>query len=1052
MPNIAGDASFGLQIPDAFWDEIRIKSLPGFLQVLEGISWHDGDQALTNSNHRNLSFVEARARQVEDWGSVETAPDLLALLTFLASNSFDSYKLQVTKFMVRLIAATNSEHLIGKILSVPGPSMEALGEKLLKDAIALGNLRLIRVLLDSGLDLNSQIFPQDDSDSVTTPLCYAIEELEFEVVQLLLKCGADPNGHHKILTCQNRPWPLGEAIEAANYDLVKLLIDNGASSESEFEQKHQNSALMKAVARPTPGADIVRLLLDNKARVDFVDEEGGNCLINALISQGDWDDWYGPHEMDETDGVDERYERYQMEILDVCRLLVEAGASLDCQLLSATGYPRTALERAADLGLEATFRYLLGQGARLTNHCIYYAAHGGNEDLVHFLLDQGFDPNSSLENLEYPLLAAIRGGHSGIARTLVEHGADVEPVVQLFGSRFRLHTPLQAACRHGDSELVAILLHRGADVNARASHDLNDHNLDHTALSAAIENGQYDVVCMLLDAGADVNTQPTSCGSTALTSAIDKGMKGIVERLLSCGARLEGGGLGAPTALQAAIRLNDRETVNKLLSAGANIDEWHECETPLTQAIEANNYELVHRLIDAGADINNPSARLYGRTALEAAAAAGNSFLFRRLLSIGADPFDPQALLMAVKKLLDIGTIKALLERHKFIYGQMKKGFGGTALQMAVLMKNMPILEALLDAGIPADSVSQQSYHQPFRDDYPDYSLVPGETALGTAIRLWEDENMSKFFMKLLSYGANPSGPVLGTTPPRYIHSVKTALVATIEGGKTNLLQKLLDAGANVSTPATGTSGQTALQAAAWSGRLSIVRMLFEHGAQVDEEPAEDGGVTALQAASIGGYTAIVSLLLKKGANVNASGARHNGRTALEGAAEYGRIATIQLLLDAGAAVHGEGEQQYKNSLQYATKAGHLAAMRLLQRHHANSNVTTRRLEPPEHGTDLSSPRRHDATPEFTFEGAIPGATLPFPDPGAGATESSSAHKNVSGPFHSAGDHNFATEPVLLSPSFEPTFDFDYPIMDIEDIFNPDWLDPLPEQPSETYF
>lgn len=1009
---------------------------------MEGNTWHSDDQVLTNSNHRNLSFAEARARQVGYWRSVETVPDILALLTFLASNCFESNELKVTKFMIRLIEETKAEHLIGKILSVPGPSTEALGEKLLQEAISLGNLRLLRVLLDSGLDLNSQI---GRSYHDITPLCYAIRKRDFEVVQLLLERGADPNGHHKILDHPNLPWPLAVAIEVVDYDLVKLLIDNGASLELEYEGKYQASALMEAAA--TRSADIVGLLLENKARVDFVNGEGENCLINALPLR--WE-------------VEDLDEDYEMEISDICHQLVEAGAALDCKTLPGTGDPRTILEKVADLGIEEIFRYLLDQGAGLTSHCIYYAARGGSEDLVRFLFDQGLDPNSNLENLEYPLLAAIREGHSGIARTLIENGAEVQPAVDVFGSGFRLFTPLQAACYYGDSELVSVLLDRGANVNAPASNDLKDADLDQTALSAAITSRQYNIVCMLLDAGADVNAPPAGHGSSVLTSAIENGLKGIVERLLACGANLEAGGRGASTALQAAILLNDTETVNKLLLAGANIDvvldQWHKCETPLTQAIEAKNYELMHRLIDGGANINNPSARLYGRTALEAAAAAGNSFLFRRLLSIGADPFDPQALLMAVEKSVDIETIKALLERHKEVYGQMKKEFGGTALQMAVKMKNMPILETLLDAGIPADSVSQKSYHQPLRHDYPDYRVVQGETALGTAIRLWEDEDMSKFVMKLLSYGANPSGPVLVTNPP------KSALVATIEYGKTNLLQKLLQAGANVFTPATGIRGRTALQAATSSGRLSIVRMLFEHGAQVNEEPAEDGGVTALQAASIGGYTAIVSLLLAKGANVNASGARRNGRTALEGAAEYGRIDTIQLLLDAGASVHGEGEQQYKNSVQFATNGGHLTVIRLLQRHHASSSATLRRLEAPEQllgmdrqssselGAGRSSPRCHDGAPKFTFEGAITGTPLPFTQPDAGAIEPSSAHWNVSGPLPFVGDHNLATEADLSSPSFDVDVNFDYPIMDIEDIFHPLWLDLPPEQLLETYF
>ncbi|ERF71551.1 hypothetical protein EPUS_00540 [Endocarpon pusillum Z07020] len=939
------------------------------------------------------------------------------LLTFLASNSFGSDEANVTKFMVRLIEATKAEHIIGKILCVPGPSTEALGEKLFQEAISLRNLQLLRVLLDSGLDLNSQMC-RCLYGGITTPLCRAIKKGNFEVVELLLEHGADPNGHHKILDQQDLDWPLIVAIRKDDYDLVELLIKSGVSLESEYEKKYQTSALLEAAASLNP--KIVRLLLENKAEVDFVTQEGENCLIKALPARwGIWD-------------LDKCSRREN--ISDIVQQLVKAGAALDCRFLSPfeDPEPKTVLERAADLGHEKVFQYLLDRGAGITSHCVYYAARGGNEDLVRFLLDQELDPSSSLDNLEYPLLAAIREGHYSIARMLIEHGVEVKPVIT--GRGFRLYTPLQAACVYGDLELVPILLDRGADVNAQASLNADDDYDDQTALSAAIDNRYEDIVCMLLDAGADANAWPP---------------------FHACDVDLEASEHGTLTALQAAISLNDAETVSKLLIAGANVNvvlrEHHECETPLTQAIEGNNYELIHRLIDGGADINNPSARLYGRTALEAAAKAGNSFHFRRLLSMGADPFDPQALLVAVEKSLDIEIVKALLEKHKLVYGQFRKGFGGTALQMAVKMKKMSILETLLDAGIPADSVSQKSYKQPFHDSSP-HSLVQGETAFGTAIRLWEDEDMSQFVMKLLSCGANPSGPVVVTIP------VKTALVATIEYGKANLLQMLLEAGANVAASATGKLGRTALQAAAASGRLSMVKILIEHGAQVNDEPAEDGGVTALQAASIGGYTAIVSLLLSKGANINAPCAQRNGRTALEGAAEHGRIDMIQLLLDAGAAVHDEGERQYKNSVQFAKKGGHLTALRLLQRHHAASMVTSRQA--PEQqllGMDWQSSSElgagqtlsHDIAPNFSFDDYISPLSFTQPD---GAAEPSTACWDVSFPLPSVGENNPVPAPVLSTPSFDIAADFDYPSMDIEDIFHTfDWDQP-PEQCLGTSF
>ena len=1015
---------FDLQVPDALWDEISVNILPVLSRVFEGNTWLAGDKVLISPGHTELTLSEARSSCVGSSRSIEAVPEILTLLTFLASNSFSTQKVNVTTLMIRLIEATKTEDLITKILCVPGPSTEALGEKLFQEAITRGNLRLLRVLLDSGLDPNSQMC-RIFLDGAVSPLCYAIAIGDTEVVDLLLKRGADPNGNHEFLDQEALRSPLIVAIDANNDALVVLLIENGASLDLQFGEMGQVSPLYHAASCLNP--DIVRILLKNNVRVDFVDSDGENCLLKAFPP---------PWKMKDV------YSYYTEEIItDIVHQLVEGGASLDCRVVSEVGdfSPRTVLERAADLGLGDVFRYLLDQGAVMTSPCVYYAARSGSEDLVRFLLDQGLDPSSSLENLEYPLLAAIEEGHSDIATMLIQRGAVVEPKLEYYPGRLRHPTPLQAACLGGHSELVATLLARGADVNAYPPWDLGDSGPERKALSAAIEYGDEDIIFLLLDAGAEVNVPLPEYVPSALTLSIQKGLKNVTERILACNILLEDGGKGAPTALQAAINVNDAVTIDKLLLAGANInvalDEGHEYETPLTQAIEGKNYELIHRLIDGGADVNNPSARLYGRTALEAAASICDPFLFYRLLGMGADPFDPQALFTAVRKSLGIEAITALLEKHKAVYGQIQNEFGGMALQIAVKLKQMPVLKALLDAGIPADSISQQSYKQqlfnwhPYHDD-----IVQGETALGTAIRLWEDEDMPDIVMKLLSCGANPSGRVSFSYP------VKTALVATIENGKANLLKMLLEAGANVSTPATGERERTALQAAASSGRLSMVRTLIDYGAQINEKPAMDGGITALQAASIGGFTAIVQFLLSKGAEVDAPGAQQNGRTALEGAAEYGRVDTIQLLLDAGAAVHGEGERQYKNSVQFGTKWGHLTVVRMLQRHHAKT-MGAFSQNPVQEVVDTNW-ERDMAVPNICFDDYMSAHSSLQPD--TGKAEPPTSNWDIYSLLIVTGDNISATALAFSSPGVDMDANYDCPIFSIEDYLHPLWTDELP--------
>ncbi|KAL5585649.1 hypothetical protein FOVSG1_013341 [Fusarium oxysporum f. sp. vasinfectum] len=93
-----------------------------------------------------------------------------------------------------------------------------------------------------------------------------------------------------------------------------------------------------------------------------------------------------------------------------------------------------------------------------------------------------------------------------------------------------------------------------------------------------------------------------------------------------------------------------------------------------------------------------------------------------------------------------------------------------------------------------------------------------------------------------------------------------------------------------------------ALQAASDGGHIQVVDRLLDAGADVNAAAAAKyGGRTALQAASAGGHIQVVDQLLEAGADVNAAAAEFEGRTALKAASAGGHIQVVDRLLDAGA-------------------------------------------------------------------------------------------------------------------------------------------------------
>jgi ankyrin repeat protein len=480
---------------------------------------------------------------------------------------------------------------------VAGASLDATSHPVV-DAVRAGDAVKLRALIKQHADVN---LTQEDG---TTALHWAVRSSDKATVMMLLGAGANPmaanrygvkplslaaiNGDAAIVDAllkagadANTANPEGEtalmtASRSGALDVVKTLLARGADPNAK-EKWLQETALMWAAAENH--ADVVKALIEGGAAIDQKSWVTDTPILGFPESGG-------PNTPFPRGGWTALMYAARQNSRDAIRVLTEKGANLNLQDPQGA----TALELAIiNLHYDAA-ALMLDKGAdpNISDETgmspLYATVHMNTLIWVQGRPAPALESNGEVD-------AAV------LVNRLLDHGANVN--VQLKKAILKRHhyfladrtmiegaTPLMRAAKYGDAGLAKILLERGADPKLKTK-DGNTALLIATGLGLPgvtgedprlvhpSEDGSVEIIKMLLDRGMDIN-QANEQGLTALHGAVQRGQgtgngsgEKIIRLLAERGAKLDAKDKKGRTPLDMA-RAGEGQILNRVEDSGPN--------------------------------------------------------------------------------------------------------------------------------------------------------------------------------------------------------------------------------------------------------------------------------------------------------------------------------------------------------------------------------------------------------------------------------------------------------------------------------------------------
>ncbi|XP_057318326.1 uncharacterized protein LOC130663224 [Microplitis mediator] len=397
-------------------------------------------------------------------------------------------------------------------LLINAPSIDVnlsidLHEPLIHKAIRQNNYEIIKCLIEHGANINTvhdletplniaisngnkevvELLIENKADVKAAPgflnslLHMAIKKNNFEILDILINI--DPT---EVYPSYGQP-PLLTAVRENNFEMTRYLIKFGADVNTCYDYPLH-------IAVNNNNKNIVKLLIENKANVNFITESGVSALGIAV----------------------------EEESFELVKILLDSGANIN--LSSDKDY--SPLQHAIMKGNYRIAKYLINHGANINALCRSQEWATKRDNCCNSLTNCISDSQCSL------LQFAIDCKKTEMVKLLIENKVDVRLVERNY--------PLFMfdVIKYQSHKILELILSTQVDVNCIDTRELGcDETLLHAAVKLKYMNIDKVKLLLMSENFIDVNALAKG-GKSVLHYAVDRGHTPIINLLLNAGVKI----------------------------------------------------------------------------------------------------------------------------------------------------------------------------------------------------------------------------------------------------------------------------------------------------------------------------------------------------------------------------------------------------------------------------------------------------------------------------------------------------------------------------------